>query len=91
VKRVHSPAATPAVHAPAKRVVASSHVHSESRTSFRFEATWHIDGPLLTWKAAVSLPGKRWNLAGGTPEWQGGSEDQAVREDVGRSIDGLEA
>jgi|GEM_PF-999666 len=83
MKRVPAPA-------PAKRVVASSHVHSESRTSFRYEATWHIDGPLLTWKATVSLPGRRWCLAGGTPEWTGGNEAKAVRDDVARSIDGLE-
>jgi len=74
-----------------KRVVASSHVHAQTKTSFHYEATWHVDGPLLTWKAAVSLPGRRWSLAGGTPEWKGGSEAEAVREDVGRSIDGLEA
>ena len=74
-----------------KRVVASSHVHAETKTSFRYEATWHINGPLLTWKATVSLRDKSWNLAGGTPEWTGGSEAKAVQQDVGRSIDGLEA
>ena len=74
-----------------KRVVASSHVHAETKTSFRYEATWLVDGPLLTWQAEVSLPGRRWSLAGGMPAWTGGSEAQAVREDVARSIDGLEA
>jgi hypothetical protein len=73
-----------------KRVVAGSHVHAESKTSFRYEATWYVEGPLLAWKAKVSLPGRHWNLAGGMPEWPGGSEAQAVREDVARSIDGLE-
>ena len=73
-----------------KRVVASSHVHAQTKTSFRYEATWHVEGPLLTWKATVSLPGRHWSLAGGMPEWTGGSEAQAVREDVARSIDGLE-
>ena len=74
-----------------KRVVAGSHVHAETKTAFRYEATWHVDGTLLTWRAEVALPGRRGNLAGGTPEWTGGSEAEAVREDVARSIDGLEA
>jgi len=74
-----------------KRVVASSHVHAQTKTSFRYEATWHVEGPLLAWKAEVSLPGRRWSLAGGMPDWRGGSEAEAVREDVARSIDGLEA
>ena len=74
-----------------KRVVASSHVHAETKAAFRYEATWHVEGALLTWRAEVSLPGRRWSLAGGTPEWTGGSEAQAVREDIARSIDGLEA
>jgi len=73
-----------------KRAVASSHVHAQTKTSFRYEATWHVDGSLLTWKATVSLPGRRWSLAGGLPHWSGGSEAAAVREDIGRSIDGLE-
>ena len=73
-----------------KRVVASSHVHTQTKTSFRYEATWHVEGPLLTWKATVSLPGRCWNLAGGMPHWGGDSEAEAVREDIGRSIDGLE-
>ena len=74
-----------------KRVVASSHTHAETKTSFRYEATWHVQGRLLSWKAEVSLPGRRWSLAGGTPDWHGGSEADAVREDVARSIDGLQA
>ena len=74
-----------------KRVVAGSHVHAETKTSFRYEATWHVEGPLLAWKARVSLPGRRWALAGGTPEWTGGNEAKAVRDDIARSIDGLEA
>jgi hypothetical protein len=74
-----------------KRVVASSHVHAQSKAAFRYEATWQVEGTLLTWQAEVSQPGRRWSLAGGTPEWSGGSEAEAVREDVGRSIDGLEA
>jgi hypothetical protein len=73
------------------QVVASSHVHAETKTSFRYEATWCVEGPLLTWKATVSLRGRLWSLAGGTPEWTGGSEAKAVQQDVGRSIDGLEA
>ena len=77
--------------APAARLVASSHVHCETRASYRYEATWDVEGPLLTWKATVSLPGRRWSLAGGTPEWTGGNEAKAVRDDVARSIDGLEA
>lgn len=84
MKRVPAPVPVP-------RVVASSHVHAETRTSFRYEATWDIEGPLLTWKAKVSLPGRRWSLAGGTPEWTGGNEAKAVRDDVARSIDGLQA
>ena len=71
--------------------LASSHVHAETKTSFRYEATWHVEGPLLTWKAAVSLPGRRWSLAGGTPEWTAGGEAKAVQDDIARSIDGLEA
>jgi len=77
--------------APRARLVASSHVHCETRTAYRYEATWDVEGPLLTWKATVSLPGRRWSLAGGTPEWTGGNEAKAVRDDVARSIDGLEA
>jgi hypothetical protein len=73
-----------------KRVVASSHVHAQTKTSLRYEATWRVEGPLLTWQATVSLPGRRWSLAGGMPQWSGGSEAEAVREDIGRSIDGLE-
>ena len=73
-----------------KRVVASSHVHAQTKTSLRYEAIWHVEGPLLTWKATVSLPGRLWHLAGGTPDWAGGGEAKAVREDVARSIDGLE-
>jgi len=73
-----------------KRVVASSHVHAQTKASFRYEATWHVEGPLLTWKATVSRPGRCWSLAGGLPQWCGGSEAEAVREDIGRSIDGLE-
>ena len=73
-----------------KRVVASSHVHAQTKTSFRYEATWHVEGSLLTWKATVSLPGRRWSLAGGMPDWHGGGEAAAVRKDIARSIDGLE-
>jgi hypothetical protein len=73
-----------------KRVVASSHVHAQTKASFRYEASWRVDGSLLTWKATVSLSGRRWSLAGGMPQWGGGSEAQAVRDDVARSIDGLE-
>jgi hypothetical protein len=73
-----------------KRVVASSHVHAQTKTSLRYEATWHVEGPMLTWKATVSLPGRRWSLAGGTPEWTGGGEAKAVQDDIARSIDGLE-
>ena len=73
-----------------KRVVASSHVHAETKASFRYEATWHVEGPLLTWKATVSAPGRLWSLAGGTPEWAGGGEAKAVQDDIARSIDGLE-
>lgn len=73
-----------------KRVVASSHVHAQTKSSFRYEATWHVEGPLLTWKATVSLPGRVWSLAGGMPHGARGSEAAAVREDIGRSIDGLE-
>ena len=72
-----------------KRVVASSHVHAQTKTAFAYEATWHVEGTLLTWKATVSLPGRSWNLAGGMPHGGGGGEAEAVREDVGRSIDGL--
>jgi hypothetical protein len=84
LKRVPAPA-------PAGRTVASSHVHAQTRTSFRYEATWDVEGTLLTWKATVSLPGRCWSLAGGTLEWTGGNEAKAVRDDVARSIDGLEA
>jgi len=73
-----------------KRVVASSHVHAQTKTSLRYEATWRVEGSLLTWQATVSLPGRHWGLAGGMPQWGGGSEAEAVREDIGRSIDGLE-
>jgi hypothetical protein len=38
----------------------------------------------------VTLPGRRWSLAGGTPEWTGGGESKAVQDDIARSIDGLE-
>lgn len=74
-----------------KRVVAGSHVHAQTKTAFRYEATWHVTGPLLAWTATVSLPGRCWSLAGGMPHWAGGSEAKAVREDLGRSIDGLQA
>jgi hypothetical protein len=50
-----------------------------------------VEGPLLAWQAEVSLPGRRWALAGGTPEWTGGNEAKAVRDDIARSIDGLQA
>ena len=83
MKRVHAPA-------PARRVVASSHVHAQTKAAFRYEATWHIEGVMLTWTASVTLPGRRWSLAGGTPEWTDGGEAQAVRDDIARSIDGLE-
>jgi hypothetical protein len=73
-----------------KRVVTSAHVHAQTKTSFRYEATWHIEGVMLIWKASVTLPGRRWSLAGGTPEWTDGGEAKAVRDDVGRSIDGLQ-
>ena len=73
-----------------QRAVASSHVHAETKTPCRYEATWHVEGPLLTWQATVSLPGRRWSLAGGMPEWTGGGEAQAVQNDIARSIDGLE-
>ncbi len=73
-----------------KRVVAGSHAHAETKTSFRYEATWDVEGSLLTWKATIFLPGRRWSLAGGTPEWTGGGEAKAVRDDIARSIDGLE-
>jgi hypothetical protein len=73
-----------------KRVVAGSHVHAPTKTPFRYEATWHVAESLLTWKATVSLPGRRWHLAGGLPHWSGGGEAAAVREDLARSIDGLE-
>ena len=72
------------------RAVTSAHVHAETKTSFRYEATWCIEGVMLTWKASVTLPGRRWSLAGGTPEWTDGSEAKAVRDDIARSIDGLE-
>lgn len=77
--------------APAKRAVASEHVHAETRTVFRYEATWDVEGPLLTWKATASLRGREWNLAGGRPEWHGGNEAKAVQDDVARSIDGIDA
>jgi hypothetical protein len=76
-----------------KRVVASSHVHAETRTAFAYVATWDVEGALLTWKAEVTQPGRNWSLAGGTTDWDGGADGAAaaVREDVQRSIDGLEA
>ena len=76
-----------------KRVVASSHVHAHTRAAYAYVATWHVAGSLLTWKAQVSQPGRSWSLAGGTTEWEGGSDGaaDAVREDIQRSIDGLEA
>ena len=74
-----------------KRVVASAHVHAETKTAFRYEATWHVEGPMLAWNASVTLPGRRWSLAGATLEWTGGGEAKAVRDDIARSIDGLEA
>ena len=77
--------------APAKRTVASEHVHSETKTVFRYEASWDVEGPLLTWKATASLRGRQWSLAGGRPEWPGGNEAKAVQDDVARSIDGIDA
>lgn len=77
--------------APARRAVASEHVHSETRSVFRYEATWDVEGPLLTWKATASIRGRQWSLAGGRPEWSGGNEAQAVQDDVARSIDGIDA
>jgi len=74
-----------------KRVVASSHVHAQTKSSFRYEATWRLEGRALIWTAQVSRSGRRWHLAGGTPEWTGGDELQAVCRDIARSIDGLEA
>ncbi len=76
---------------PPKRAVASEHVHSETKTVFRYEATWDVEGPLLTWKATASLRGREYALAGGTPDWTGGNEAKAVQKDVARSIDGLDA
>lgn len=77
--------------APPRRAVASEHVHSETKTVFRYEATWDVEGPLLTWKATASMRGRQWSLAGGTPDWTGGNEARAVQKDVARSIDGLDA
>ena len=73
-----------------KRVVASSHVHAQTKAPFRYEASWQVEGRLLTWKATISLPGRCWSLAGGMPDWGGGAEAEAVRKDIGRSIDALE-
>ena len=84
---------TPSAPAPTppKRAVASEHVHSETKTVFRYEATWDVEGPLLTWKATACTRGRQWSLAGGRPEWDGGNEAKAVQDDVARSIDGIEA
>jgi hypothetical protein len=88
-RRPHRTRARPDAQARMKRV-AGAHAHAGTKTSFRYDATWHVEGRLLTWKAAVSLPGRRWSLAGGTPDWTGGGEAKAVRDDIARSIDGLE-
>lgn len=77
--------------APPKRAVASEHVHSETKTVIRYEATWDVEGPLLTWKATASTRGREWSLAGGTPDWTGGNEAKAVQKDVARSIDGIDS
>jgi hypothetical protein len=75
-----------------KRVVASSHVHAETKAAFAYVATWDVEGTMLTWKATVSQPGRSWSLAGGTSDWDDTADAaQAVQEDVRRSIDGLEA
>lgn len=74
-----------------KRVVASAHVHAETKAAFAYVATWDVEGSLLTWKATVSQPGRSWSLAGGSADWDGGDDAaQAVQEDIRRSIDGLE-
>ena len=43
-------------------------VHAQTKTSFATRPRGTLEGPLLTWRAEVSLPGRRWSLAGGTPE-----------------------
>ena len=77
--------------APPRRAVAGEHVHSETKSVLRYEATWDVEDALLSWKATASMRGREWSLAGGLRDWAGGNEAKAVQKDVARSIDGLDA
>jgi hypothetical protein len=75
--------------------MSSSHVRLATGVEYRYEVKYHVDDEHgLTWRARVSRPGRTWDLAGGGVDMQGTrgqlTPEQAVREDIGRSIDTLE-